>query len=1100
MRKLLPWLLLICALRLAHAADWHGPAEVEINLPEAPLDISQCSVSCEGRRLSLGVDYRLDALSGRLLLLDASLLGRRLDVRYERLRIDLPQEFSLMPRESLPWIVEGESGDSLVLAGLPDRVEEIPSRLQYTGSFLRGVRVGNNGELGMESGLQLQVQGQIGPDVEVEAYLSDRNTPIQPEGSSRNLEEVDRIHVKVQSPRWQATLGDFDLAMKPGDYLDYRRTVDGIQAGYAWRDTRLLAHLAASRGRFHRMEWPAQEGLQGPWQLLSESGSDQILVLAGSESVWLNGELMQRGEDGDYVMDYSLAQLRFTARRPLRAEDRIQVEFQYSERLYQRSLYGLDAASKLPGGINLQLGWVMERDDKDRPLDVYLDEGDRELMAAAGDSGEGELYGSGARQVVPGEGHYRLLDAAAGQWGEYEYLEEIPDSLAESYVWQLRFSQLPRLTSGQMQGDYSRQFTASGRQFYRYEGPGLGDYAPLIPLSAPQSLEVYDARLSGRWAGFTYSLESALSRRDLNLFSGRDDEDNLGAALKGEVAWSSPELGRSFWRGRLGAALRAQSEQQDFQPLKAVDEQEFERIFGISRQGSLKREDISLSWAGQDSLRLEQKLIRIRRDTSTSRTRESRLALAPERGLQLRARLRQRELLGQETASTFDQQVAEPGWRWGSGRAGFSYQFEQLDAGATGDRFRERGLSLSQQLFPGLEARAGVTRRRLDRLSQSIWRENASRDEGRIGLEKSGRLSGEMLWTHRVLDFASADSARQKRDIALVRLQQSGDRLQWNLRYQAEHALSRERVLQFIQVDSLTGSYSRDPFVPDLFVPDPDGDYIAVPWETGEVSQEALLGLALDLRWQGEGPFSGSHRISVEEESRLADAASVFLLKPSALMSDSTTRGRIFSQQDLELREADTGRRWRLRWEEDRNLSRPRWSQARVDQSRKLALRLRVTQDEWRWSLEALYREQLRDLPGSSDGRLEIRAEEALAEISKRLSKGWLIRLKSEVEQARTKDGLYAGLRLFAEPGIEARPGRKGSFQLRASWQDLRSDQTRIPYELLGGARVGRTLRAALDATWQLGPRTRLSASWQMSSLPGRAVLNSANLQVQSFF
>ena len=86
----------------------------------------------------------------------------------------------------------------------------------------------------------------------------------------------------LRSPRWQATLGDFDLGLRQGEYVDYRRTVDGVQAGYDDGRSRVRAHGATSRGRFRRQELAGREGVQGPYQLLSEQGSDQIVVLAGT--------------------------------------------------------------------------------------------------------------------------------------------------------------------------------------------------------------------------------------------------------------------------------------------------------------------------------------------------------------------------------------------------------------------------------------------------------------------------------------------------------------------------------------------------------------------------------------------------------------------------------------------------------------------------------------------------------------------------------------------------------------------------------------------------------------------------------------------------
>ena len=93
--------------------------------------------------------------------------------------------------------------------------------------------------------------------------------------------------------------------------------------------------------RAQRSELVGQEGNQGPYKLIGPNGELFILIVSGSERVYINGLLLKRGENEDYVIDYNAGEIKFNPTYPINANMRITVEYQFTDRNYTRFIgYG----------------------------------------------------------------------------------------------------------------------------------------------------------------------------------------------------------------------------------------------------------------------------------------------------------------------------------------------------------------------------------------------------------------------------------------------------------------------------------------------------------------------------------------------------------------------------------------------------------------------------------------------------------------------------------------------------------------------------------------------------------------------------------------
>ena len=117
--------------------------------------------------------------------------------------------------------------------------------------------------------------------------------------------------------RGRALLGDFRVDRQLAEFVPYERKLQGL-----WlqgRSDRGQAGLlgGAPQGRRLEVEFRGREGVQGPYELLDGLRLQQSFIVAGSERVFVDGELQVRGDSRDYVIDYVRGTITFSETRPV---------------------------------------------------------------------------------------------------------------------------------------------------------------------------------------------------------------------------------------------------------------------------------------------------------------------------------------------------------------------------------------------------------------------------------------------------------------------------------------------------------------------------------------------------------------------------------------------------------------------------------------------------------------------------------------------------------------------------------------------------------------------------------------------------------------
>lgn len=412
-------------------------------------------------------------------------------------------------------------------------LNEQASSLQKQGSISRAIVVGNGQNTSVNSDLNLQITGELSPGINIRANVSDRSIPVQPEGNTQNLQEFDQVFIEVWNNNNKLIAGDFETKANQSYFLQYQKRARGLLLQTNSNNEQNLGlklGAALSRGKFSRNVIAGLEGNQGPYRLTGADNEKFIVVLAGTERVFINGEPLNRGLDQDYVIDYNNAEITFTANRLITKDSRIIVEFQYADQQYARLLV-LGEQTWKKGNWTVFSKYYQEQDAKNQPLQFDLTEELRGQFAQAGDPIFNQpLLVNGVNEVGFNSEliQYKLIDTLGYQ--VYEYSTS-PDSA----TFTINFSQV-----SQGQGDYVISNPLANGKVYKWVAPDTiagvlqhnGNYVPLRTVTPPQQQILFTNGVLYENDLWTAAGELAYSKNDLNTLSEIDNDDNEGFAYK----------------------------------------------------------------------------------------------------------------------------------------------------------------------------------------------------------------------------------------------------------------------------------------------------------------------------------------------------------------------------------------------------------------------------------------------------------------------------------------------------------------------------------------------------------------------------------------
>jgi len=442
--------------------------------------------------------------------------------------------------------------------------------LKTTGNIARGLTIGNNQNAVVNSTLDLQLEGKLSDKVTLKASIIDTNIPIQENGNTYKLNEFDRVFIELFSNNWSVNAGDIYLNNNETSFLNFNKKVSGLAVKTKLKNDNSEIDLETSgaivKGKYKKIQFNGIEANQGPYKLSDFNSNTYILILSGTEQIYVNGRLLKRGENHDYIIDYNTAEIIFNTTFPITSDMRITAEYQFTDKVYTRFITYNNATFKTDR-LTVSGYFYNENDLKNQSLEQDLSNNQKQILADAGNNIEEMITPSAIVDTYSEDKIlYKKIVIGANEFFEYS-----PNQSEE--LFNVTFSYV-----GENNGDYVLKDVIATGKIYEFIGKNLGNYNPVIQLKAPNKLQIIAFKTSFNPTNKTsIKAETAFSNRDENLFSTKDDSSNKGLAAK--LRWDQNIL-QGKWN--LNSKFKYDLIDENFKSIERIQSVEFNRNWNLN--------------------------------------------------------------------------------------------------------------------------------------------------------------------------------------------------------------------------------------------------------------------------------------------------------------------------------------------------------------------------------------------------------------------------------------------------------------------------------------------------------------------------------------
>jgi hypothetical protein len=753
-------------------------------------------------------DYRIDYLEGILYLnLPDSSVHGQLIIHYTPLPRWLRNYYGILPEppgsDNRPIPISSH----LQSQSLP----AMESNVLIRGTKRFSLLTRTEGASQFSQSLELAIKGELTPGLEISGSVTDKGYDPSYGTINSRINEFDKLYLQARSQRFLAEVGNLEVQRRSPWGGQSVKQISGLQSRYVGKSISTGLVFGRPRGIFRTASFIGSDRIQGPYRITADN--DVAAIVPGSERVWIDGGLQERGADKDYTMDYPAAAITFTPRRPIDSRTRIEIDYEPLITDYQREIYDLSAGvTTSDSTLYFRAGYILEGDNKDRLKSGELSSGDQIMLQSIGDSTAHDLK-DGA--VADSNGNYiERLDSLGNRY--YVYVG------GDSGAFRVSFTPV-----GSGGGDYLYE----GGDSYSYVGMGRGDYLAKVRVPVPSREEYFETELGFRPSKLgRVKIRILQSRYDRNLYSTLNDNNNVGGEYNISALYGAAPAERA---NALGGELSMRIINKNFKSYLRRDRPDQVRKYlipvGLSPSGDERegRAALAAVTPGPYNLRLETGFINY---SGQFHSYTGTVSLYPDRAASLLPMLGYSKIQAEYDTSAAnrkaDGEILSAEWNYDlKNESGFGATLKsdrrknKYSGILRGTTEREGRLAIR---YHGLKAEY---QRFVQDTLLTEWRRYLARDRAVVNLNRRlGAWSGEV---YLIGQWFKQDQSKERQFMSRLNFSYAPMRTAFSLNgsYSLSDENRFEQGLRYLEVDPGQGKFVyRD----GQYIPDPAGNFIEI--------------------------------------------------------------------------------------------------------------------------------------------------------------------------------------------------------------------------------------------------------------------------------
>ncbi len=248
----------------------------------------------------------------------------------------------------------------------PQRLNFLSDSIKSDGFVSQSFASGNRRDLSPNTTADLRLSAKIAGGINVDAEIIDSDMPMDDDGVTNQINELSTVRITATKDSTRLSIGDIVALGDDNSLARFSKKIKGLEFitinGLNNGDS-ITAHtdFAATKGKFRRQQFFGKDNSQGPYYLTGNDSTTSVIILIGTEKVFLDGDRLSRGENADYQIDYNAGCITFNIKHIITSQSSIVVDFEYSETQYNN--YFLYAQAQYEHrGIKYSAGYMSEYD------------------------------------------------------------------------------------------------------------------------------------------------------------------------------------------------------------------------------------------------------------------------------------------------------------------------------------------------------------------------------------------------------------------------------------------------------------------------------------------------------------------------------------------------------------------------------------------------------------------------------------------------------------------------------------------------------------------------------------------------------------------